>query len=47
MDFKLEDIKDLAILDLGATRHIIVIYSSVKGVKVASDPSTVTIPNVS
>ena len=45
INFNLEDIKDWAILDSGATSHFLVTDASATGISVATNPITVTIPD--
>ena len=44
INFNLEDIKYWAILDLEATIHFLVTDASARGISVATDPITATIP---
>ena len=45
INFNLQDIKDWAILDSGATRHFLVTDASATGISVATNPITATIPD--
>ena len=45
INFNLEDIKDCTIVDAGATSHFLVTDASSKGMSVATNPITVTIPD--
>ena len=45
INFNFKDINDRAILDVGATSHVLVTYASAKGIPLATSPITVTIPD--
>ena len=47
INFNIKDIKDWAILDIGAIPHILVTDASATGIQTATNSITVTIPDVS
>jgi hypothetical protein len=47
INFNIKDIKDWAILDIGAIPHFLVTYASATGIHIATNSTTVTIPDVS